>query len=212
MSQGGFFISFEGGEGVGKTTQIKALETHLTSHGHDVVITREPGGCRFAEDIRNLIFASKYSDKLEAETETLLMFAARAQHIKEVIAPAIESNKIVLCDRYMDSTRVYQGMVNNVDLSLIQTLEDKIVRQFIPNLTLILDLDIETAMARVSARGASNHYDLGDEEFYHSLRNGFLSIAKENPSRCKLVDANRDIETTSQSIQALVSEALASHV
>ena len=119
MEKKGFFVSFEGGEGVGKTTQIKALNDYLVKSGCDVVMTREPGGCKSAEDIRDFIFTSSHGGKLSPETETLLIFAVRQEHIAQVIAPALEQAKIVLCDRYIDSTRVYQGLANGVDLHFI---------------------------------------------------------------------------------------------
>ena len=204
----GFFITFEGGEGVGKTTQIKHLESNL-NQGHDVVLTREPGGTKTAEDIRNLIFAPEHDGQWTAEAETLMMFAERAMHIKDVIAPALDANKIIICDRYMDSTRVYQGHVKGVDIDLIKTLEAKIIANSVPNLTLILDLPAETAMARVQGRGAENNNDRGNLDFYNNLRQGFLNIAKENPERCVVIDASLDEKIIADNIYKVVSERMA---
>ena len=206
--ENGFFITFEGGEGVGKTTQIKHLEERLNQN-HDVVLTREPGGTPSAEAIRDLIFAPEYDGQWTAEAETLMMFAARAMHIKDVIAPALDDSKIIICDRYMDSTRVYQGHVKGVDADLIGTLEAKIVAKFTPNLTLILDLPAEVAMTRVQGRGAENNNDRGNLDFYNNLRQGFLNIAKENPDRCVVIDASLDEQTIAESIYKVVSERLA---
>ncbi len=209
---GGFFITFEGGEGVGKTTQIKYLESALKEQGYDVVVTREPGGTPAAEDIRNLIFNPKHDESWTVEAETLMMFAARSMHIKEVIAPALTAGKVVLCDRYMDSTRVYQGVVKGVDMSLIQALEDNIIGDIIPNLTFILDLEASVAMARVQGRGAENHHDRGSVEFYERLRQGFLGIAQDNDyknnGRCAIVDASQNEEIIAAAIIKVVEEKL----
>lgn len=191
MTQG-VLITFEGGEGVGKTTQIKHLEQTLKDKGHDVVTTREPGGTPAAEEIRDLLSHSFHGDQWSPEAECLLLFAARAMHIKSVIEPAITEGKIVLCDRYIDSTRVYQGHVQKMDMGFILSLEAKIVGDFIPNVTFIMDLDAEEAIKRVNERGAQDHYDRGDLAFYEALRQGFLKIAEDNTARCVIIDASQD--------------------
>ena len=202
--QHGFFISFEGGEGVGKTTQIENLKEYLSSAGHDVIITREPGGTPEAEKIRDLVSDPDHGEKWTPHAELMLFFAARAMHIKDIIQPAIESGQIVLCDRYIDSTRVYQGHLQNLDMNFILQLEKEIVGTFIPNLTFIMDLDAETAMTRVQERGAKDHYDRGDLEFYEALRQGFLKIAADNAERCVIIDASQDKE----SIAAMIADAV----
>lgn len=204
----GVFITFEGGEGVGKSTQIKYLEKSLKEKGCDVVVTREPGGCPAAEDIRSLLFCSDHDGNWTVETETLMMFAARSMHIKEVIAPALAAGKTVLCDRYMDSTRVYQGNVKGMDVSFIHALEDKIIGKYIPDAVFILDLEAEIAMERVQSRGVENHHDRGSINFYEQLRQGFLGIAKENADRCVIVDASQDKETIAAEIIRVVEEKL----
>jgi dTMP kinase len=203
----GFFITFEGGEGVGKTTQIKLLQSNLQSN-HEVVLTREPGGTPAAEEIRNLIFSAEYDGKWTPEAEILMMFAARAMHIKNVIKPALSANKVVICDRYMDSTRVYQGSIKGVDTDLIKTLETKIIDNFVPNLTLILDVPADIAMKRVEERGADNNNDRGSIKFYESLRQGFLNIAQNSPKRCVVIDASTDKETIANNIYRIVTERL----
>lgn len=204
----GVFITFEGGEGVGKSTQIQHLAQALESKGHDVIVTREPGGCPSAEAVRDLLFSADYDGTWTPEAETLMMFAARAQHIQEVIAPALTAGKTVLCDRYMDSTRVYQGDVNGVELSFIENLEKNIIKQRIPDLTVILDLEAKMAMNRVYSRGAQNKNDLGDTGFYEALREGFLHIAQDNPERCAIVDASQEEQTIATQILSLVEEKL----
>lgn len=208
----GFFVSFEGGEGVGKTTQIKALNDYLVQNGCGVTTTREPGGCKAAEDIRDFIFKSDHAGKLSAETETLLMFAARQEHIQQVIAPTLDDAKIVLCDRYIDSTRVYQGLANDVDLHFIKSLEDNIVGDVKPDLTFLLDIDAQVAFDRVQSRGAESHYDKSDLAFYQKLREGFLRIAESEPDRYVLIDANRAPDDITQDIIDKLEEKLATHV
>lgn len=205
MSRGSF-ITFEGGEGVGKTTQIKYLEASLKSKGYDVVVTREPGGCPAAEDIRGLLFHPEYDGNWSVESETLMMFAARSMHIKDVISSSLEAGKTVLCDRYMDSTRVYQGDVKGMNKGFITSLEHEIIGNYIPDITLVLDLPAEDAMARVQGRGAENNNDRGSLEFYESLRNGFLNIVKDNPSRCVTVDASQDMQQIATKILEVVEE------
>ncbi len=202
------FITFEGGEGVGKTTQIKKLEQFLKSIDQDVVVTREPGGTLEAEAIRNLIFSSEYDGKWSPQAETLMMFAARTMHIRDVIQPALGNRKTVICDRFMDSTRVYQGIVNNVSFDFIRQLEDNIIGDFMPSLTFVLDLPADTAMLRVQSRGAENNNDRGDLEFYEKLRQGFLKIAKNEPERCIVIDADRSEEDIAQDIQDILQGKL----
>lgn len=204
----GLFITFEGGEGVGKTTQIKTLQNFLKTQGHDVVLTREPGGCPAAEDIRALIFQSDYAEQWTPQAETLLMYAARDMHIKEVIAPALDAGKTVLCDRYIDSTRVYQGIVKGVDRQFIAGLEQHIAGNAMPDMTVILDLTAEIAMMRVQGRGAENHHDRGDVAFYEKLRQGFLEIAKANQDRCVIVNADNEIDEIAAQIKNLVEQKI----
>ncbi len=205
----GVFITFEGGEGVGKTTQINLLAEHLKSKGHDVVVTREPGGCPAAEDLRNLIFAEKYEGQWSAEAETLMMFAARDTHIKQVIAPALAENKVVICDRYIDSTVVYQGIVKGVNLDLIKGLEQEIMGEYQPQRTYVFDLPAAAAMERVQGRGAENHHDRAGVEFYEALQKGFVRIAEENAERCMIVDAAQSVENISAVIQQDLEKILA---
>ena len=204
----GLFITFEGGEGVGKTTQIKRLETALKQKGHDVVTTREPGGTPAAEEIRNLLSHKDYGGDWTPEAELLLLFAARAMHIRDVIAPALSNNKIVLCDRYIDSTRVYQGHIQNIDKGFIQSLESKIVGRYMPDLTFIMDLPPEEAVNRVNSRGAEDHYDRADLAFYQQLHQGFLKIAQDNTNRCAIIDASRTEEDIAAEIENAVLKRL----
>ena len=204
----GTFITFEGGEGVGKTTQIKRLEESLVKKGHNVLLTREPGGTPAAEEIRTLLSHDIHGEKWTPEAEVMLLFAARAMHIQDVIAPALKEGKIILCDRYIDSTRVYQGHLQQMDMNFIHELEKKIVGPYMPDLTFILDLKAAQAMDRVQSRGAVDHYDRGDEDFYNSLRQGFLQIAKDNTKRCVIIDASKDEGTIAMAILEAFEERL----
>ena len=209
--QKGYFITFEGGEGVGKTTQIKQLQNFL-SQSYDVILTREPGGTLHAEEIRNLLSHDELGEQWTPEAETMLLFAARAMHIKDVIAPSIEQGKVVISDRYIDSTRVYQGYIQKLDMGFILGLEKRVVGSYIPDLTIILDLGAEKAMERVQSRGgALDHYDRGDLTFYQNLRQGFLDIAEKNANRCVVINADQSEDAIAAEIQTIVGERL-SHV
>ncbi len=204
-----FFITFEGGEGVGKTTQIKHLQKALSKKGHDIILSREPGGTPAAEEIRNLLSHPEYGGKWSPESEAMLLFAARSAHIKDVLAPALKAKKTILCDRYIDSTRAYQGYLQGMDMDFILTLEEKIVGKYMPNLTLILDLSAKEAMARVKARGgAQDHYDRGDIQLYETLRQAYLKIAQDNKNRCVIIDASQDEHTIAADILAAVEKRL----
>jgi dTMP kinase len=204
----GLFITFEGGEGVGKTTQIKRLEASLKDKKHDVIVTREPGGTPAAEEVRSLLSHEKLGGYWTPNAELMLLNAARAMHIRDVIQPALEEDKIVLCDRYIDSTRVYQGYLARIDMNFIMDLERQIVGTHIPDLTFVMDLDAEKAMERVQSRGAMDHYDRGDLALYQKLRDGFLSIAKDNSNRCTVMDADQDEQKIAEMIFTMVEERL----
>lgn len=204
----GFFISFEGGEAAGKSTQIQKLADALTEKGHDIVLTREPGGTPAAEEIRTLLSHPIYGGQWSDYAELLLLFAARAEHIKHVIQPALNTGKIVLSDRYIDSTRAYQGGLHNIPKEQIAWLEETIVGDVIPDLTFIFDLPIEAIKTRLAERGAHDHYDRQSDEQHEILRQAFLDIAKEEPQRCILHDATQDIETIATSILSAVEERL----
>ena len=201
----GYFITVEGGEGAGKTTQIDALAATLTERGREVVITREPGGTPAAEAVRDLLSHPAFGGDWSPRAEALLMFAVRAMHIRDVIAPALAQEKIVISDRYIDSTRAYQGYLQGVSRAFIQSLEQEVVGDVVPDLTLILDLPVATAMARVAARGAVDHYDRADQQTHQILRDAFLDIAAQEPERCVVIDASREPGAIAQEIALIVS-------
>lgn len=204
------FITFEGGEGSGKSTQIKRLAARLSAAGHRVLVTREPGGTPEAEAVRALLVSGDIA-RWTAKSEALLNYAAREQHLEQVIRPALADGKFVLCDRFMDSTRAYQGYAGGCDLAFIDALERAIVGGTRPGLTLILDLDPATGLARAKARGdasAEDRYERKGLSFHTKLREGFLDILRRNPARCRLVDAAQVEEAVAEDIWSIVSGSL----
>jgi dTMP kinase len=183
------FITLEGGEGAGKSTQAKKLAAALKKRGIASVSTREPGGSPGAEDIRELIVHGE-PGRWDTLTETLLIFAARADHVRRTIKPALADNKWVICDRFTDSTFAYQGAGRGMDRETIRRLDALVLHDFRPDLTLILDLPVEIGVARTKARaGGATRFEKFDVEFHESLRRAFLSIARRNHDRCVVIDA-----------------------
>ncbi len=199
------FITFEGGEGSGKSTQACLLAERIRAHNHVVVLTREPGGSPVAEKIRDLILAEPPQ---EPTAELLLFAAARAEHLTATIAPALRAGQWVICDRFIDSTRVYQGGLWNNDPALIELLEKHTVATFMPVLTIVLDLPVEIAMNRAADRGVLSRYDAQRRETHELIRSGFADIARAEPNRCVLVDASGDQQTIAAAIWRSVSTRL----
>lgn len=203
----GRFITFEGGEGSGKSTQARLLAERLRTAGHDVVATREPGGTPLAESIRDLVLAKRPQSSI---AEFLLFAAARAEHLEAVIKPALARGAFVVCDRFIDSTRVYQGVVGGVDRALIAELERRTVAPFLPVLTVIVDIDPELGLARAAGRGELSRYDKARGEIHAALRAGFLAIAQAEPQRCVVIDGARDIDAVARDVwQAVARRTLA---
>ncbi len=195
----GKFITFEGGEGAGKSTQIKRLAAAIEKTGLTVTVTREPGGSRGAETIRAMLLDP--DAEWDPPTEALLHFAARADHYTTKIAPALKEGAWVLCDRFADSTRAYQGYGLGLDMGAIETLYEIALDDFVPDLTIILDIPVETGVERMIERGADpDRYEKMDTAFHERLRQGFLEIAKQDPDRCAVIDANNDIDTVTARI------------
>lgn len=181
------FITFEGGEGAGKSTQARRLAERLRALGHDVVLTREPGGTPLAEKIRALVLDGPAPSP---PAECLMFAAARAEHIAVTIAPALARGAWVLCDRFIDSTRVYQGALGRVDAALIAALERQTVAPYVPTLTLMLDLAPEDGLRRAASRGQINRFEAHGLDWHRRLRDAFLNIAASEPGRCRVVDAS----------------------
>jgi len=205
----GRFITLEGGEGAGKSTQARRLAERLSAGGHKVVVTREPGGSPGAETIRALLVTGQ-TDRWSPVTETLLMYAARRDHIERTIAPALAAGDWVVSDRFADSTRAYQGAGGGAPASLIQTLERHVLGETRPDLTLILDLPIEAGLARAIGRGDDeNRFEAKGVAFHERLRAGFLAIARVEADRCAIIDAAGSVDEVEAAIWAAVEARLA---
>ena len=204
----GRFITLEGGEGAGKSTQAARLAERLGARGLEVVRTREPGGSPGAEEIRALL-VSGAGDRWSATAETLLLYAARSDHLERLIRPALQRGAWVICDRFADSTRAYQGAAGGAAPELVGSLEQQVVGADAPHLTLVLDLSPEAGMARVASRGeAQTRFEAKGLEFHSRLRRGFLDIAAAEPERCVVVDAAEDPNAVSEAVWRAVEARL----
>jgi dTMP kinase len=209
MTGQGRFISFEGGEGTGKSTQVRRLAAALEKHGISCVITREPGGSPGAEEIRKLLVNGE-PGRWEALTETLLLYAARADHVARTIKPAMEQGRWVLCDRFADSSWAYQGVGRGLDRETVRRIESVAIGDFKPELTLVLDLPAEEGLRRADARAsAESRFEQFDVDFHERLRQAFLDIAKRAPDRCRVIDASADENTVAQAIWKAVAARFA---
>ena len=206
----GKFITLEGGEGAGKSTQAQMLAEHLQSIGLSVLTTREPGGSPGAEIIRHVLLAGAVKP-LGAETEAVLFAAARQDHVKFAIEPALAAGKWVVCDRFADSTRVYQGVLGKVDARFIRGLERTSIGDLAPDLTLVLDLPVEEGMKRLASRRGKaqpDRFEAEGPEFHQQLRSAFLALARQEPERCVVIDANRSIKKIAKQIWSEVESKL----
>ena len=204
----GRFITLEGGEGAGKSTQQNRLVARLSQLGHDVVATREPGGSEGGEAIRELLVNGP-PERWSAVTEVLLMNAARRDHIERRIRPALERGAFVVCDRFADSTRAYQGAGGEADTAFIETVERHVVGDVRPDLTLILDLPVEDGLHRAAHRGGGEaRFEAKGIEFHQRLRQGFLDIAAAEPQRCVVIDSHQSQEVVAEAIWEAVQARL----
>jgi dTMP kinase len=204
----GRFISFEGGEGSGKSTQIRILAERLDAAKLRAIVTREPGGSPGAEIIRHLLL-SGMGKLLGPDAETLLFAAARDDHVRTVIKPALSQGVWVLCDRFSDSTRAYQGRLGKVSPEIMNAMERVTIGNLKPDLTLILDVPVEVGMQRAAARrgaGAPDRFEAEDVKFHQQLRDAYRQIAADEPKRCVLVDANADANTVAASVWAALRD------
>lgn len=216
MTQQGLFISFEGGEGSGKTTQINKLAEKLTAKKLKVITTREPGGTVEAEKIRELI-VQRDGGEWTPLAECLLLYAARVMHVEQIIRPALEKGKVVISDRFSDSTMAYQGYGRGLPLDKIKALDKLVLNDFKPDLTFILDIDAEKGLSRSSRRLAAeslhikqseDRFENLDLDFHKRLRKGYLEIAKADPQRCVIIDASKDLDTLTSQIEIKINECL----
>lgn len=200
------FVTLEGLEGVGKSTNLAYLEQLLVAAGEKVVVTREPGGTPLGEQIRQWVLMGDHAG-LPAEVETLLMFAARAQHLNEVIRPALADGAWVLCDRFTDATFAYQGGGRGATIDLLEQLKRAIQRDLEPDLTLLFDAPVEVGFERIANR-AHDHFEREDHSFFDKVRTTYLELAERYPERIKRIDATQSLETVQQELSGHLSELL----
>jgi dTMP kinase len=208
MAQKGKFITFEGGEGCGKSTHIERLAARLRSDAYPVLIVREPGGTEVGEQIRHILQYSKQSVAMVAETELLLFSASRAQLVREIILPALGKGIVVLCDRFFDSTTVYQGVGRRIDAQAIAAINAFATDACHPDLTMVIDLDPRTGLERARGRELFDRMESQSLEFYERVRQGYLDLAKRESKRVKVVDGGQDVETVGRQIWDLVKHVL----
>lgn len=206
----GFFITFEGGEGTGKTTQIELLKEFLLSESYEVFVTREPGGLEISEEIREIILKQREQNtpKMNIYTELLLFLAARAHFYEHVILPNLNAGKCVLSDRSYDSTMAYQGYGRGLDIELIDLLNKKVTANTIPHITFYLDLDPKVGIKRVRGRGKLNRLDSEAIEFHHRVRDGYKKIAEKEKERFITIDGHKDIDTIHKLIKNSLRERI----
>ncbi len=209
------FITFEGGDGTGKTTQLRALESHLCELNRSCVLTREPGGTALGRMLRNVLL--EVGDEEIAESSELFLYLAdRAQHVKQIIAPALISGKIVLCDRFSDSTLAYQGYGRGLDLDWLRRLNDTATEGLRPDLSFLLDCPVDVGLARAARRGTQSlngrrredRFERENLEFHEKVRQGFLALACAEPKRFRVVDASRPVADVAKQIRAIIDREL----
>lgn len=212
VKKGSFFITFEGGEGVGKSTQITRLAKRLEKVSLPVTISREPGGTEGAEAVRHVVLDKAAAEPFGPKMEALLFAAARSDHVEQVIKPALANGDIVIVDRFMDSTRVYQGASNSLNEGFVSSLERVAINGMVPNLTIILDLEPELGMARAASRRADgvdvDRFEREELSKHQARQKAFLKIAEREPDRCVVVDASGAIEAVENAIWKVVEKRL----
>lgn len=206
---GGRFITLEGTEGAGKSTNLAFMRDYLEAAGITALVTREPGGTAFAEEIRELVLSPR-DEAVDALAETLLIFAARAQHLQAVIKPAVAEGRWVLCDRFTDATYAYQGKGRGVPREQIAVLEGLVQNGFKPDLTIYLDLPVEIGLQRIQGRDGPDRFERERHEFFNRVRTGYLEIANTDSARVKVVDASRNLRDVQRDISAQLDACLRS--
>ncbi len=207
MTSTGLFLTFEGIDGSGKSSQAHKLAEHLRSKGHDVVLTREPGGSEGAEEIRRLVLEGD-PDRWSAETEILLFTAARRDHLERTIEPALAAGKVVICDRFADSTRMYQGLSRGDLRGLVDQLHNLMIGRE-PDLTILIDMDPQTGLSRAKGRqGTEERFEDFGLDLQQKMRAGFLALANEFSQRFRVIDGNRDMDSVARDVTEIVEQAL----
>lgn len=200
----GLFITFEGADGCGKTTQLNLLAEYLKNKGFEVETTLEPGGQYVCQKIRELVLL--YKGEVSPKCEAFLYLASRAQNIDFVIKPAVNAGKIVLCDRHIDSTIAYQGYGRGIDIEQLRNQNDIATSNFKPNLTIVFDVDVETSMSRVG--NTKDRLESAGKEFHERVRYGYLELAKQEPERIKVINANDTIENIFEQVKSIINGKL----
>ncbi|MCE2688151.1 MAG: dTMP kinase [Rickettsiales bacterium] len=193
------FITFEGIEGCGKSTQAKILYDYLKQQGYSVILTREPGGTAIGNDIRQILIDKK-NNQIDPLTELMLNFASRIEHLQQVILPALKNNIIVISDRFYDSTLAYQGFAMGVEIEIIEKMHQLMINSIQPNITFLCDMEVEVAFQRIKSRFDNNRYEELSFDFHNKVRNGFLEIAKNNAGRIKIINANNDVSKVAEQV------------
>ena len=200
---GGIFISIEGPDGSGKSTQIELLKKFLMTKGREIIITREPGGTRIGEKIRNILLDREYTE-MDYITETLLYAASRAQHVEQVIKPALEKGNVVICDRYVDSSIVYQGIGRQLG-ECVKIVNDIAIRGCMPDITFLFKLDPSIGKSRIETE---DRLEMEEMDYHNKVYNGYLELEKKNPERIKGIDATRDIDVIHEEIKKYIEELI----
>ena len=199
----GKFITIDGVEGAGKSTQIDFIRDYLSNKGINVILTREPGGTELGEKIRELLLSPE-TKSMHSETELLLMFAARNEHIHRKIMPALAQGDWVLSDRFTDASYAYQGGGRGLDINRIAQLEQWVLQDFTPDMTLLLDVPVELGMSRIESRGKKDRIELEAMDFFNRVRESYIDRSKQFPDRIKLIDSSQTVEFTTQQIKAVL--------
>jgi len=202
----GFFISLEGGEGAGKSTQNKRIVEWLSGQGKVIVETREPGGTVVSEQIRQVLLDTRNAG-LNPTAELLMMFAARSQLVQEVILPALEEGKVIVCDRFADASYAYQGGGRQLGTEIVAQVERIVLKGLQPDLTLLFDIPVELGMTRVADRGEADRFEVESIKFFERVRRAYLDSAKANPHRFRVIDASQDEEQVWQQVKRILEEA-----
>ncbi|CAB5503273.1 Thymidylate kinase (EC [Bathymodiolus thermophilus thioautotrophic gill symbiont] len=203
LMQKGKFITIDGVEGAGKSTQIDFICQYLTDKGINVVLTREPGGTEVGEKIRTLLLSNS-TGKMHADTELMLMFAARNEHIQNKIIPTLNQGDWILSDRFTDASYAYQGGGRGLDIARIAQLEQWVLRSFAPDMTLLLDIPVDIGMRRVESRGEKDRIEQESLDFFNRVRNSYIARSEQYPERIKLIDASQNVENISNEIQKIL--------
>ncbi len=203
----GMFITLEGGEGAGKSTNLAFVREWLQRAGHEVIVTREPGGTELGERVRDILLHSRELE-IAPESETLLMFAARAEHIARIIRPALASGKIVLCDRFTDATYAYQGGGRGIPVERIATIENWVQGDLRPDLTLLFDVPVDAGRQRAGQRSEPDRFERENNEFFARVHAAYLARAQNEPGRIRIIDASRSLEDVERQVGQVLEEAM----